>query len=50
MRRSCGIPPLLIDYTTAGNWLFGIVLIGLSAWLVAQPFATAMLDFEEGSG
>jgi magnesium-transporting ATPase (P-type) len=39
---------LAIVYTDAGNSLVGTAPIGLSAWLVAVPFAAAMLVAEEG--
>jgi magnesium-transporting ATPase (P-type) len=38
---------LLIDYTAAGNALFGTSPIGLEAWVVVLPFALAMLTLEE---
>ena len=38
---------LLIDYTAAGNALFGTSPIGLEAWIVVLPFAFAMLTLEE---
>jgi magnesium-transporting ATPase (P-type) len=38
---------LLIDYTAAGNVLFGTAPIGVGAWLVVVPFAVAMLNAEE---
>jgi magnesium-transporting ATPase (P-type) len=38
---------LLIDYTRAGQAVFGTAAIGPSAWLVVVPFALAMLIAEE---
>jgi sodium/potassium-transporting ATPase subunit alpha len=38
---------LLIDYTAAGNSVFGTAPIGIGAWLVVLPFAMAMLVLEE---
>jgi calcium-translocating P-type ATPase len=38
---------LLIDYTPAGHLLFGTASIGWSAWLIAGPFAIAMLIIDE---
>jgi calcium-translocating P-type ATPase len=38
---------LLIDYTRAGQAVFGTAAIGLGAWLVVVPFALAMLIAEE---
>jgi len=38
---------LLIDYTRAGQAVFGTAPIGLAAWLVVVPFALAMLIAEE---
>jgi sodium/potassium-transporting ATPase subunit alpha len=38
---------LLIAGTPVGNWLFGTAPIGPAAWMVAAPFAFAMLVFEE---
>jgi magnesium-transporting ATPase (P-type) len=38
---------LAIDYTAPGNAMFGTAPIGLDAWLVVLPFATAMLVLEE---
>ena len=38
---------LLIDYTPAGQLLFGTAPIGWSAWLIVLPFAIAMLMLEE---
>jgi calcium-translocating P-type ATPase len=38
---------LVIDYTAAGNVMFGTASIGYEAWLVVLPFATAMLVCEE---
>jgi len=39
---------LAIVYLPAGQWLFGTAALDFSAWLVALPFALAMLVFEEG--
>jgi magnesium-transporting ATPase (P-type) len=38
---------LLIDYTAAGNGLFGTAPIPASVWLFILPFAVAMLGLEE---
>ena len=38
---------LLIDYTAAGQAIFGTAPIGLGAWLIVLPFAIAMLTLEE---
>jgi magnesium-transporting ATPase (P-type) len=38
---------LSIDYTDAGNAMFGTAPIGYEAWLVVLPFASAMLFLEE---
>jgi hypothetical protein len=38
---------LLIDYTPAGQAVFGTAPIGLAAWLVVVPFALTMLIAEE---
>jgi magnesium-transporting ATPase (P-type) len=38
---------LAINYTAAGNALFGTTPIGVTAWLVVLPFAIAMLVLEE---
>ena len=38
---------VLIDYTTAGNALFGTAPIALTVWLFVIPFAAAMLALEE---
>ena len=38
---------LLIDYTPAGNAIFGTTRIPLAAWLFMFPLALAMLAFEE---
>jgi magnesium-transporting ATPase (P-type) len=38
---------LMIDYTPAGNAVFGTAPIGYEVWLVVLPFATAMLVLEE---
>jgi calcium-translocating P-type ATPase len=38
---------LLIDYTRAGQAIFGTAAIGVHAWLVVVPFALAMLMAEE---
>jgi magnesium-transporting ATPase (P-type) len=37
-----------IDYTAAGNAVFGTAAIGYGAWLIVLPFAVAMLALEEG--
>ena len=39
---------LLIDYTPAGQALFGTAPIGWRAWLIVLPFAFGMLMLEEG--
>jgi len=39
---------LAIVYLPSGQWLFGTAAIGPDAWLVALPFALAMLLLEEG--
>jgi magnesium-transporting ATPase (P-type) len=39
---------LLIDYTRAGQAVFGTAPIGLAAWLAVVPFAVTMLIAEEG--
>jgi magnesium-transporting ATPase (P-type) len=38
---------LLIDYTAAGNALFGTAPIPVSAWLIVLPFGLAMAGLEE---
>jgi magnesium-transporting ATPase (P-type) len=38
---------LLIDYTRAGQAVFGTAPLGWSAWLMVLPFASAMLALEE---
>jgi magnesium-transporting ATPase (P-type) len=38
---------LLIDYTAAGQAVFGTAAIGVGAWLVVVPFALTMLIAEE---
>jgi magnesium-transporting ATPase (P-type) len=38
---------LLIDYTPAGNAVFGTAPIGYGVWLSAVPFALVMLMLEE---
>jgi magnesium-transporting ATPase (P-type) len=38
---------LAIDYTAAGNAMFGTAPTGYGAWFVALVFAAAMLTFEE---
>ena len=38
---------LAIDYTAAGNAVFGTAAIGHGAWLVVLPFAVAMLALDE---
>jgi len=38
---------LAIDYTAAGNAVFGTAAIGRGAWLVVLPFAVAMLALDE---
>ena len=38
---------LAIDYTAAGNAVFGTAAIGYGAWLAVLPFAVAMLAFDE---
>jgi sodium/potassium-transporting ATPase subunit alpha len=38
----------LIDYTRAGQAVFGTAPIGLAAWLAVVPFAVTMLIAEEG--
>ncbi len=38
---------LLIDYTRAGQAVFGTAPLGWSAWLMVLPFAGAMLALEE---
>jgi magnesium-transporting ATPase (P-type) len=38
---------LAIDYTAAGNAVFGTAAIGASVWLFAVPFMVAMLILEE---
>jgi len=38
---------LLIDYTAAGNSLFGTAPIPVSAWLIVLPFGLAMAGLEE---
>ncbi len=37
----------LIDYTPAGNQVFGTAPVGIEVWLQVIPFAAAMLAFEE---
>jgi sodium/potassium-transporting ATPase subunit alpha len=39
---------LVIDYTAAGNAVFGTAPIGAGVWLLVVPFAVAMLVLEEG--
>ena len=43
-----GVLILLIDYTRAGQAVFGTAPIGLAAWLAVVPFAVTMLIAEEG--
>jgi len=38
---------LVIDYTAAGNALFGTAPIGVGAWLVVVPFAVTLLAVDE---
>ena len=38
---------VLIDYTAAGQSIFGTAAIAYQSWLVVLPFAVAMLAFEE---
>lgn len=38
---------LSIVYTSTGHWFFGTATIGFNVWLVALPFAVAMIGVEE---
>jgi magnesium-transporting ATPase (P-type) len=39
---------LAIDYTTAGNAVFGTAPIGFAVWVFILPFGISMLAVEEG--
>lgn len=39
---------MLIVYTDPGNSLFGTAPVGFEVWLLAIPFAAAMLAMDEG--